>query len=343
MQERHLAVALHRALQDDGPVALTGPRQAGKRALARNEFPRRTVVDLAQAAQRQAARHDPGTFLRRLRGPAVILEAHRAPELIAATGQEPINHLLIAPRKLGLERELHLLAPSLGEREGRAPVDPLALGISPTQRQPPSISLARAMDVAPPDEDGLAADLATIVRPHDTDRVLTLLRHLSAQPFQVLDLSALALETGVTHTTIARWVQALESLFVVATVPAHESSEGPRLVQRRKLFWLAPEWIPAESRWPAFAAAEIWKSYWHRGEPAAVTHWRTATGTHESTMVLHGTLALTFAPIPAAPPGALRSLQRWREQAPHHTAALVTTGRESQLRQGVAVHPWFAL
>lgn len=341
---RHLAIVLHRAAQDRAPLALTGPRGAGKTGLARREFPRHLYVNLEDPTDRAAARDQPESFLRRLRRPAILDEAHRAPELLAALAHEPAGgHLLLAPLKLGLAgvEEFHLLPPSLAEREGRPLVDPLALGHAHAHRPLPRLTLARALESPPPPR--LDADLGFLVRAHDTDRVLRLLAELARQPAGIADHSLLARAIGVTHTTVARWLDALERLFVIARVPAVETDFGQRVVRRKKLFFLQPGWLAASSRFAAFAAAEIWKSYWHRGRPPALAHWGTATGSAEAALILEDTLALSFAALPAAPPGAVQSLARWKALHPRHSAALITAGHETQDRQGVAIHPWFAL
>ena len=82
MFHRTIALPLHRAMQLGDPVLLQGPRSSGKTTLLQREFPGHTYAALDDAANRSRARNDPAGFLARLRGPAIVDDLHRAPELI---------------------------------------------------------------------------------------------------------------------------------------------------------------------------------------------------------------------------------------------------------------------
>ena len=84
MVRRHIAPALLAALADNPVVFLSGARQTGKstlvKHLASSEHPSRYLT-LDDAVVLSAARHDPTGFLAGLKGPVVLDEVQRAPEL----------------------------------------------------------------------------------------------------------------------------------------------------------------------------------------------------------------------------------------------------------------------
>jgi predicted AAA+ superfamily ATPase len=87
MIERALTTELLESLGDSPAVFLQGPRQAGKttlaRALAAHQHPARYVT-LDDAATLAAAKQDPQAFVGGFRGPVIIDEVQRVPDLAMA-------------------------------------------------------------------------------------------------------------------------------------------------------------------------------------------------------------------------------------------------------------------
>lgn len=106
---RALTIPLHRAVQAGGSVLLQGPRSAGKTTLLRREFPGHIYVSLEDARDRSSARADPGAFLARLRGPSILDDLHRAPELQDHLARRPAPWPLL----LASSRRLDLPLPTL--------------------------------------------------------------------------------------------------------------------------------------------------------------------------------------------------------------------------------------
>ncbi|MFH1142976.1 MAG: ATP-binding protein [Candidatus Eisenbacteria bacterium] len=87
MKNRHLAPSLLASLRDSPVVFLQGARQTGKstlvQALAEDRHPARYLT-FDDASVLASAQEDPQAFISGLRGPAVIEEVQRAPELAFA-------------------------------------------------------------------------------------------------------------------------------------------------------------------------------------------------------------------------------------------------------------------
>jgi len=328
-------------------VALTGPRRAGKAALARREFPALSYVNLADHADRARARRDPAAFLGSLRGRAILDEAHRAPELFSAL-EHATQLLLLAPVQLALPAcpELHLYSPSLAERCARPPtaLDLLARYAQPAAA-PPAISLDTLLsNSGPRDEASLEHDTRTLIGLHDADRFLAFVQLAAAASGRVVDQSRWAAECGVTHTTIARWLAALERTFHIVQPRAYGESFGRRLVRRRKLYFLHPAWVPPGDRFEAWGTAEAVKSLAHTGQPVSLAHWVTASGQQTGIIVPMetGPLAISFTRLPTAPPALLGAARKWRSLAPHHSSCVFVAGSGSS-PSDVTVHPWWRL
>ncbi len=136
MIARHLAPVLRQVATQYPVVTLTGPRQAGKTTLARATFPKHEYMSLGTPDVLRFAAEDPRGFLGQFRGPVVLDEVQRAPELFSYLQvevderPEPGRFILTGSQNFLLLRSisqslsgraaiLHLLALSQRELKGR--------------------------------------------------------------------------------------------------------------------------------------------------------------------------------------------------------------------------------
>ena len=233
--------------------------------------------------------------------------------------------------------ELHLLPPSVAELEGWPSLPFETLGrYLPPKLVHPRTTLGEMLEGRRPNERELEEDVGYLIRVHDRDRFHVFVRELAGRNGQVIDQRELAGECGVTHTTIARWLDALERLFVIVQACPAEEDFGKRLVRRRKVFFLDPGYIGETGRFESFVAAALLKRLWHRGEEARLSHWLTSTGSEVALVAGgHG-----FA-VPVT--GALTALEKWKRLSPRHAGSLITAGAEARRTGDVFVYPWFVL
>jgi predicted AAA+ superfamily ATPase len=180
---------------------------------------------------------------------------------------------------------------------------------------------------------------------------------------QLLNLSGLASDCGISHTTAKRWISVLEASFIVAQLRPHYKNFGKRLIKRPKLYFLdtgllcyllqihSPEELFHRAErgavFESFAVSEILKNYMHRGEQPRLYFWRDASG-HEVDIVIDRGDTLIPIEIKSAQTfasGFLDNLMYWKKltgvmEAP---AALIYGGEESFRRSGVVVRPWFSI
>jgi len=122
-------------------LAVTGPRQSGKTTLAVSTFPRHTYVSLEEPDLRAFAKEDPRGFLARHKGPILIDEVQRVPDLLSYIQTEvdrdasPGRFVLTGSQNLVLMEKvsqtlagrcgiLHLLPFSRAELEMQKQIEP---------------------------------------------------------------------------------------------------------------------------------------------------------------------------------------------------------------------------
>lgn len=329
-------------------VAITGPRQSGKTTLARQVFADKPYLTLEDPDERARAEADPRAFLARLDRGAVIDEAQRCPELFSylqgvvdARGRVG-EFVLTGSQQFAL---MSRIGQSLAGRVALLQLLPLSLaelagaGLAPSGIDP---LLWRGGYPAlygggPQPGDWLPNYVATYVE-RDVRQLLAV-RDLSqfqrfvamcaARSGQLLNLSSLAADCGITHVTAREWLTVLEASYLVRLLPPYHVNYGKRLVKTPKLYfldtalvaWLLGVRDAATLATHAMRGAlfetwvlnEILKHEFNRGRRTEVWFWRDSIG-HEVDLLLPVGSKLQPVEIKSGTTFAadwLRSPQRW--------------------------------
>ncbi len=324
MLDRALAIPLHRAAVLDEPVLLQGPRGAGKSALLRLEFPAHTYVALDDAADRVRARKDPQAFLSRLRGPSIIDDIHRAPELLALLAQAVHGrpHILCSSRRLQLPFDtFELYPPTQAERAGRKPVSLEMLGrFAPAQTELLSAPW-------PLKRTYIERDVRDLIGVHDLDRFELFAQAAEARSGQILDQQELARACAVSHRTVTRWLALLYACFQTLLIPPSLLAFGRRLMRSPKLHFLASPALESQAVWEIYANAR------HAGITPELTYWRDSNG-FEIPLIVQPETAPPMPVIIAEEPNPteVARLHRWMQLASVEHGALIAR-RAGRLRQ----------
>ena len=246
MLERH-ATELVRQMQPGFPVlALTGPRQSGKTTLARQALPDKPYFTFEDLETRQRFNADPRQFLALLPQGAVLDEVQNSPELFSYL-QGVVDErgrmgefVLTGSQQFGL---LDRITQSLAGRVGLIQLLPLSnaeLHRAGLQRKTmqeatwaggyPAL-FDRRRRIGNPGQ-WLGAYTSTYIE-RDVRQVLgvvnlSLFRRFvlmcAARSGQLLNLSALAADCGISHTTARSWLTVLEASYVVYLLqPFHQN------------------------------------------------------------------------------------------------------------------------
>ncbi len=399
MINRTLTAKLKESAKQFPVVTVTGPRQSGKTTLVQSVFKNHQYVSLESPDHRRFALEDPRGFLEQFKGSVILDEAQRAPELFSyiqtivdgnndrmgrfiLTGSQ--NFLLlqsISQSLAGRCAVLRLLPFSMSELQSRKHVALETLGRSSSKTpNPPEKSLLETLfagfyprihDKRIPPRDWLASyyltyierDVRGILNVGDIESFGRFIRLCAGRSGQLLNLSGLASDCGISHSTASRWLSVLEAGFILTLLRPHHNNFGKRLIKSPKLYFLDTgllcyllqirshdELLHRSERgavFETFVVSEFFKNFLHRGEQPSLYFWRDSRG-HEVDIIID--LGHELIPVEAKSAQTIASdffdnLAYWRQISANETgaSALIYGGDQSFKRSGAVVHPWFAL
>lgn len=240
-------------------VTVTGPRQSGKTTLVRALFSDRPYVSLEDLDVRAFALEDPRRFLAQLEAGAVIDEVQRAPDLLSylqgMVDQDPTPGRFVLTGSSNLLL-LESVSQSLAGRTALLTLMPFSLSeLQRVGRAPTGLDELLFSGLYPPIHDrGLDAsrwygdyvrtyverDVRQILNVSSLERFGTFLRMCAARSGQILNLSALGNDCGITHNTARSWLSVLEASYVVQRLPPFFANLNKRLVKSPKIFFTDP-------------------------------------------------------------------------------------------------------
>ena len=255
MIERDITPHLIRLFKQYPFVTVTGPRQSGKTTLCRVAFPHLTYVNLEAPDQREFAKTDPRGFLSQLDGGAILDEVQRVPDLLSylqviadekdqnslfvLTGSEHFRlSEAISQSLAGRTALLRLLPFSLPERQqtGASNVvdDVIYSGFYPRihdQGLEPRQALGDYF------ETYVERDVRQLGEIRNPSNFRRFVRLCAGRVGQLVNLSSLGADAGVTHTTVREWLTLLEISYIVFQLPPFHANISKRLVKSPKLFF----------------------------------------------------------------------------------------------------------
>ncbi len=294
-------------------VAVTGPRQSGKTTLVRRLFADLPYVLLEDPDQRRFATEDPRRFLSRFPDGVVLDEVQRAPELISYlqgcvdVDPRPGRFILTGSQQFGL---LSGITQSLAGRVAMMTLLPFS-----SAELADGGFLAEHLDdlllrgFYPPVHDRridpsdwyrnyvqtyIERDMRQLINVRDLSTFETFLRMCAARCSQLLNLSALASDCGITHNTARAWISVLQASYIVHTLPPYFRNFSKRLIKSPKLYFLdsgLAAWLlgirstselavhPMRgSLFETWVYSEMLKAAHDRGERPSIFFWRDRAG-----------------------------------------------------------------
>jgi len=218
-------------------VTITGPRQSGKTTLCRMLFPDKPYVSLESPEDRAFALQDPKGFLERFEAGAVIDEVQRAPDLPSYVQiyvdrrREPGLYMLTGSQNLLL---LDKIAQSLAGRTALVTLLPFSLKEAYGGSPPATLEELLYTGFYPYVE----RDLRLILNVRDLSQFEVFLKLCAGRTGQLLNLSSLGDDAGISHNTARQWLSILEASYVVKLLRPYNRNLGKRLVKTPKLYFL---------------------------------------------------------------------------------------------------------
>jgi predicted AAA+ superfamily ATPase len=293
-------------------VVVTGARQSGKTTLLRNTFPNHTYVTLDLPSVAEMADRDGTAFLRNYPGDLLIDEVQYAPGLfrylkaeIDADRTRMGRFLLTGSQKFTL---MQAVSDSLAGRAAVLSLETLSLRELPADHGKNEIAmLARGMFPElwrAPDLDTHAfysSYVSTYIE-RDVRQVVNIgslrdferfLRACAVRSGQILNVSNLARDVGVTPKTAQSWLSALEATNQVYLLEPYFENVGKRMVKSPKLYLNDTGMLCfllglTESNlvntpligmiWETFVCAELRKRHSHSDKPLSLWFYRDGQG-----------------------------------------------------------------
>lgn len=256
--QRKAAGLLKRYAESYPVVTVTGPRQSGKTTLVKTVFPEMTYFNLENPEVRRFAREDPNGFFETIPDGAIIDEIQRVPELLSyimvrvdetnrsgqfiLTGSAQFEVMDSLSQSLaGRTALLRLLPFDLEEAYGRGGLgerqldEVLFRGFYPriiSQDLPPSEALSFYV------ETYLQRDVRSLLNVKDLDMFERFLGLCAGRTGQLLSMSSLANDLGVSHNTLKSWLSVLQASFIIKLIQPFSKNINKRVVKTPKLYFL---------------------------------------------------------------------------------------------------------
>ena len=255
MIERDIAAHLSNLFRKNPVVTVTGPRQSGKTTLCRQVFPELGHVNLEAPDEREFAESDPRGFLAQLGTGSIIDEVQRVPAILSylqvlvdenggnglfvLTGSEQFRlSATIGQSLAGRTALLRLLPFSLAELKKSGGSDDLDsilyTGFYPRIHDRglnPFLALGDYF------ETYVERDVRQLGNIRDLSSFQRFVRLCAGRVGQLLNVSSLGSDAGVSRATVDHWLSVLESSYIVFRLQPYHANIRKRLVKSPKLYF----------------------------------------------------------------------------------------------------------
>jgi len=377
MIEREMAPLVLKLAGDYPALAITGPRQAGKTTLARAAFPDKPYVSLENPDTRELATQDPRGFLNKYQAGAILDEVQNCPALfsylqeILDSSKQAGRFVLTGSQQFGL---IEGITQSLAGRIALVQLLPFSCHEAYGSK-PPSLDETLWRGAYPPIHDRqldpslwyanymqtyIERDVRKLINVRDLTSFQRFVRLCAGRVGQLLNLSQMGGEAGITHNTAKAWLSILEASYVVFQLQPHHRNFNKRLIKTPKLYfydtglavWLLSirEARQVETHPLRGALFENWvvseslKARFNHGLPAHLYFWRDRAG-HEVDLLMETTNQLIPVEIKSSQTvnaDFFKGLEDWLTLAqPRRPRAwLVYGGNEDHQRKTTRVLSW---
>ena len=360
-------------------VTITGPRQSGKTTLARAVFPDKPYISLEDPDAREFAESDPRAFLDRFPDGAILDEVQRCPDLFSyiqtivdLDGRAGL-YVLTGSQQFGL---LSNITQSLAGRVGLVQLLPFSHGelfeagkahttieeVILTGSYPPLYD----REVRPADWypgyvlTYVERDLHQLINVRDLKSFQLFLRMCAARTGQLLNLSSLANDCGITHNTAKAWLSVLEASYLIFLLQPHHCNFNKRMTKTPKLYFYDTglvSWLLGihdldhvtihamrGALFETWVVSELLKGRLNRGLTSNIFFWRDSTGNEVDVVAEVGEqlFPIEIKSGKTITGDYFSALKKWQGIAGTVTgpARLVYGGDDSQERTATSISAW---
>jgi len=236
-------------------VSVTGPRQSGKTTLIKSVFPNLPYVSLENPDDRQFAQNDPRGFLDNYPSGAVFDDIQRTPDLFSylqgiVDENKSIKYILSGAQNFLLSERI---SQSLAGRVGIVKLMPFSM----SELNDANLLSTDFKEVAykgfypiifdhkiPPEDfypnyvqTYVERDVRQLTQVGDLNVFSTFLKLCAGRVGQLLNMSELANDSGISVNTVKSWLTILESSYIVFRLYPHHKNFNKRLIKMPKLYF----------------------------------------------------------------------------------------------------------
>lgn len=254
--KRTILSSIQEGLNQYPIIAITGPRQSGKTTLLREYFSDYTYVSLENPDIRKFALKDPNSFLKQYDTKVILDEVQQVPQLFSYLQTKVDDDRIMGQYILSGSHNFQLMESITQSLAGRValfkllPFDAHELAaerlLSKNWKEAavkgfyPAIydrNLRSAIFYKNYIQTYVERDVAMITNIHDKRRFQNFLGLCAARHGQLLNLSNLANESGITQPTAKSWLSILESSYLVFQLAPYFQNYSKRIVKTPKLYF----------------------------------------------------------------------------------------------------------
>ena len=360
-------------------VAITGPRQAGKTTLAKAVFKSKPYVSLENPDEREFAQNDPKRFLARFPNGAVLDEVQRCPSLLSWL-QGVVDErggmgdfVLTGSAQFDL---IEGITQTLAGRVGRVELLPLSSReLKAANQLPNSLSQMLIQGGYPALYDRkittqdwfsnyvatyVERDVRQLISVRNLSQFQTFLKMCASRTGQLINLTSLGADCGISAVTAKQWLSVLETSYIVTLLRPHHSNFGKRLVKTPKIYFLdsglaawlmgirSAETIETHAArgalFESWVVSDLYKKRLNAGLPIDLFFWRDNTG-NEVDLIVENEKGLQPIEIKSGSTYASdwsQGLKKWQFLAQNSSLEpTILYGGESNFeREGLKVWGW---
>jgi predicted AAA+ superfamily ATPase len=379
MIPRDAAQTLTRLAKGFPVIAITGPRQAGKTTLARNLFKDKPYISLENPDEREFALADPKRFLARFPQGAILDEVQRCPQLLSwlqglvDERQRMGDFVLTGSAQFSL---IESITQTLAGRVARVELLPLSASeLGHVNKLPDTLTQMLFQGgyptlydrpVSPQDwfsnyvATYVERDVRQLIAVRDLGQFQTFVKMCAARTGQLLNLTALGADCGISAVTAKQWLTVLETSYIVTLLRPHFRNYGKRLVKTPKLYFLdsgLAAWLMGirdaktlethaarGALFETWVVSELYKQRLNAGLAPDLYFWRDNSG-QEIDVLCETTQGLQAIEIKSGSTYAsdwAQSLKKWRllSEAESLNSTILYGGTNNFDRDGINVWGW---
>ncbi len=356
-------------------IAITGPRQSGKTTLAKHAFPKYEYVSLENPNVLDYSISDPVGFLNQFNDGVILDEIQRSPNLfsylqeISDRSKKMGKIILTGSSQFCLRSGI---SQSLAGRIGYLELLPFSLSeikkLSDLNKQMIKGFYPALYDrkITPNDwysnyvRTYLERDVNQLINIKDISKFRLFLKLCAGRSGQLINLSSIGNEAGVSHTTVNEWLSILETSYIIFRLPPHFRNFSKRLVKSAKLYfydvgllcWLLGIKTDKELAFhplrgqifETMIVADVYKHFFNKGDIPNLYFWRDNKGLEVDLLIEMGEV---LHPIEIKSGETIfsnmfKNIQKWCEVSKGYSGEpkLIYGGDELQKRTGIQVISW---